>query len=389
MLALSFAEQCCDADYYLYLGKMCAKYGECYENLRPSGSLYWFSIPHRLHLHPSSLIYFHILLTIISIVLSIKACRLLIEQNPPRALSRWGLFVIVPASIVAHWLFLYPVFRHSLSDAPAALFALISVWLLIISPSLSRLRFYTFVLAGIFLGLATWIRAFYLYPVLLMTSAWLLIWLYKKPTDIKWLGFFIVLLPLIFQAWKTYQHTGSVSYIENNLTQEWQATHLNSTAIGYDTLLPAPGSSYRWESDCHAPQGLLDAVKNRDLFSLACTLGGRLNFYLGSYSPSTYTLPSDSGHPVPEEIRTWSLSLLIGNLLAFLITLLFPLIRKNYFTAEQWIAVLFTGLCCIQALLIIPEQRFVIMPMIIVWLLCITHLISIKNGRQTPPSAVF
>jgi len=386
MLSVSFAEQCCDADYYLHLGKMCAKYGECYENLRPMGSLYWFSLPHRLHLHASFLIYLHILLTFVSIWLSVKACSILAEKKSFSPERCW-LWFIVPISIAVHALFLYPAFRHSLSDAPAALFALIAVWLLIISPSLYRWRFFVLVLAGFFLGLAVWIRAFYLYPVILVTFAWLLIWIYKKPFDLKWSGFFIVLAPVIFQTWNTYQHTSNVSYIADSYTQEWQNTHLNSTTIGYDTLLPAPGVSYRWESNCHAPQGLLDAIKNRDLYSLLCTLGGRLNFYLGSYSHLTYTQPSDSGHPVPDEIRTWSTTFLAANLFAIVTALVFVFLRKNHLTAEQWISMLFVLVCCSQSLLIIPEQRFIIMPMILIWLIFFTTLFTINIALQTPPSS--
>ena len=56
---LTFWPQCSDALDYLDLGKQCAGGGACYDTLRPAVTVLWFSLPERLGLPPTALVWFH------------------------------------------------------------------------------------------------------------------------------------------------------------------------------------------------------------------------------------------------------------------------------------------------------------------------------------------
>ncbi|MEZ5494848.1 MAG: hypothetical protein R3E61_09850 [Pseudomonadales bacterium] len=92
--------------------------------------------------------------------------------------------------------------------------------------------------------------------------------------------------------------------------------------------------------------------------------------------------------PDPEVLRPKYLSLLIINTLAIL-TALFFLVRNRQMLLTHpahLVAVSIVIFSFAQALIIIPEQRFVIVPMIFIWLLACTQLFSCVSAKFCQPS---
>jgi len=69
--------------------------------------------------------------------------------------------------------------------------------------------------------------------------------------------------------------------------------------------------------------------------------------------------------------RYWFPSILFANLLAILLCVTLVYQKRHDWTSEHWMTFLLVLLCCAEALIITPEQRFVIAPMIFAWILCI------------------
>lgn len=287
---LQLAAQCCDAHNYLIIGKECATTGQCYDALRPIGATYWFSLPYRFGWNPSSFVYAHLGLMLTSTVLSVVAigqfAKTRITKNP---LSKpWLAALLLLASTIIHLVFLYPVLRHSLADAPAALFALIAIWLLWMTPTDGSGRLFTLLLSGLSFGLAACIRIFYLYPVMAVMAAWVLIWLVNRNrrwADLVLLSAFAI---MIIQVHATWKHAGQLAFLPPDSSQ------VDPISTGIDTVLP--GYMLEWERDtsCKNAKQLLDAISTHDIHSFFCQITGKLDFYLGSYSYLTYWY-SDSG----------------------------------------------------------------------------------------------
>jgi hypothetical protein len=290
-----FLPQTTDAVDYLAFGKACAEWGECYNNLRPVGVVWWFSIPFRLGVPPSTLILAHWCLLIVSWFLSVLACRQLLPasslSNP--VTNRLASLALAGFSLLAHVMFLWPVMFNSLSDAPAATLMLSGLWLLVLSRHSYQLPLLFF--AAVFLGIATSFRLFYLYIVFGLLVIYFLLWAASRQRKWGELVLLLALLPAVAQYWATWKHAGYVSYIAKDSVSTWQTALLNSPAVGYDTVVPvSPLGVY---TDCsRTAGGLITVVEKRDFSGLACFFYHRSRFYLSSYLPYTYI-------PAPENFK--------------------------------------------------------------------------------------
>src|SRR2546426_6068751 len=168
-----FAPQCCDATGYLELGHRCFAEGRCWDGLRPLGMILYASLPDRLGLPQESLIYFNLGLVLVSVLLAAR----FIRAVWPATGTVLG-FMRYPIALVPHVAFLWAVCFNSLSDAPAAAFALSGLWLTCITiverrgPVLASA-------SGLLLGLSAFMRLSYLYPVLLFGAVYAAIAVYR------------------------------------------------------------------------------------------------------------------------------------------------------------------------------------------------------------------
>jgi hypothetical protein len=285
---ISFLPQCCDAQNYLLIGQDCAAKEACYNDLRPLGAGYWFSFPYRFGWPLESMIVANLLLMLGSIVLSLVAIDRLARLKQ-FVLPAWQRTLFLIASTLVHVIFLYPTLRHAITDAPASLFALIGTWLLLATPDKSPRRGITLCCAGLSLGMAAWMRVFYVIPVLVITGLWIIFWLFNHPRKTSDLCL-LSLLPIIASQYlSSWHHTHRIEYLPPNPgLVEW---HMTSIPTGYDTVLP--GYTYAWNAPCVHYTSMQEALDTHDLHSLGCQLIGKLDFYLGSYSALTYWNPDE------------------------------------------------------------------------------------------------
>jgi hypothetical protein len=279
---LAFWPQSSDALDYLDTGRQCAEAGVCYDTLRPVVSVLWFSLPFRLGLPPETLLLMHGVLLLLAAwvwagVLLRLACRSGVRQR--------GLCAVLLLSTTVP--FLLPTFFHPLTDTPAALLVILATgWVLQAESLTGKSAALRYALAGLLLGLAAGFRVFYLYPVLFqiavvvgLTGMWRQ---HRRPLRYLLL---LAVLPMVIQMRATHLYSQEWSYLPSEGTRYWRNTHQHSPVIGYDTLLPE--ESYPWRGS-PACQGLLPALRRQNWRGLACTLGGRLSFLMGSYSSRTY-----------------------------------------------------------------------------------------------------
>lgn len=380
-----FLPQSADAINYLEIGSDCAKgLNGCYDPLRPMGSVLWFSIPYRLGLPPEYIIIGNLLLVLISIILSGFAMQRLVQTlNPHRPKSKILFLILTGFSAAAHLLFLYPVMFNSLADTPAAVFALIAVWTLLLSRSNSSLAILGG--SGAMLGLAAFFRIFYLMPVLIVLAAFGLIW--RRQRRMGQLVFLVALLPILFQCMATYRNYGYFNYLQNK-NMGYSSTHLKGELIGYDTLLPAQGAAdgHPWKLE-GIESGLFSLLWKGNIKDALRLLAGKIEFYLGTYSPRTYLSPPSQGAS-PANMRIWSKTLLLLNLGAIICAIwLFPRLLKVIgpeMHLVSTIAVTIIG----EALLIIPEQRFIIAFQVLMWIAATVALFSFFQSRRSRKEAV-
>lgn len=372
---LEFFPQCCDAGYYLEEGAACAQQaladGACFGQLRPMGSYLWFSLPYRLGLPAESLILAHLLLLLVSVALSSLAYTRLIAKIARRPTSfqrrKWLHAVSFGGiSALVHWVFFYPVIFNSLADAPAAFFTLIAIWLLLLSQTGHRRAMLA--ASGALLGLAAWIRVFYLYPLFFVLSVFLVLWLLDRKRRLGELVFLVALIPVLVQFIVTFQQSGQVSYVGTVQTSQLTDFHLGSTSMGYDTLV-FPTEGHHWPSNCEVENGLIGAWERRDLSEAVCLLGKKAQFYFGSYSPRTYLSRADpASGDLGERIRTWSVGFLALNILAMLSAVWLIVKSRRVGTRGGLVAMLLPVLVLGEALMIIPEQRFMMVFHVSVWI---------------------
>lgn len=285
----NIALQCCDAGDYLTKGVTCAKDGICYGDLRPVGDYLWFSIPTRFGWPEKSLIAANFALATMSICLSVLAQRKLLTAVYNVSAGVLSVFILFVLSFAIHAVFLRPTIFNTLSDPPANALLLGGVWLLILAHFNANnvTRALQFILSGAFLGVAVWLRAFYLYPVLAGIAIYILLWIFSRNKTKTELLFLLALLPIGTQYFVMHQQYGTYSFLEEKSTSRWTNVHLNTPYIGYDTIFPRNG--YFWSPQhCKATLGILNGLKTRDFSGVRCIVAERLYFFLGTYEAETY-----------------------------------------------------------------------------------------------------
>jgi hypothetical protein len=289
MTFIDIAQQCCDADDYLDMGYVCAKAGLCYNALRPAGDTLWFGIPYFFNTSENIFFYLHVFLLLI--VAWTAFCVFTTPSTPgrtdallPRKLTAAGLFM------AAVMILIWPAFFHPLSDTPASLLFLEGCLLALGARyTHNPLGYFS---AGICLGCCTLLRAAYFLPLCIAATVFFVSWLWQTmqnpgKNSAAPIFIFSFMLPLSFQFYTTWKYTGHWSFLSDAHSRQMLHLHLESPAVGYDTALPQTGIF--WSPDCVAHAGLLPSLEKMDLSSFRCILENRLMFYLGSYSPDTYS----------------------------------------------------------------------------------------------------
>lgn len=271
--------QCCDANEYLQLGRLCAD-GQCQDALRPLGTAVWFSLPFRLGIAPEWLVTVHLLLLLLSAALGARAMASLAGNARS---TRTTQALLLP-SLLVHGIWFWPILRVTLSDLPASVLALCGCWLLLLAGEQRRASWQA--LAGaLCLGVACLVRTFFLYPLYGALLAWLLAALVAGRWRAVLPALLVALLPPLLQYNSTWRHSGEWSYLHPRWAQNWSHRHLTDAATGYDTVSATP---YRWYTAPCATSDWLASLQQRDMGGAACLALGRLQFYLGSYSARTF-----------------------------------------------------------------------------------------------------
>lgn len=276
-----FLPQCCDAALYLYQGESCATDNNCYDQLRPIGAQLWFSLPFRLGLPADTLILVHWLLLALSVVFSAVALRALLQRATGTTGSHTVTLVLLLASTCIHVMLFWPVLPLALTDAPATLFILIAVWLLLTNPSARYCA-----LAGLLLGAAAWLRFAWLYPLLGAQACFLVLWCFNRKRQRHQLLLLLALLPVAIQYGATWQRFHLLQYLGPKAYDDLSSEHALSVAAGQESILPQ--QQYLWPTGCAHAVGIDQALHEHDLASALCLMAARFRFAFGSYAPDTY-----------------------------------------------------------------------------------------------------
>ncbi|HSC76093.1 MAG TPA: hypothetical protein VLB90_07655 [Pseudomonadales bacterium] len=152
----------------------------------------------------------------------------------------------------------------------------------------NRARVLLFFLVGICFGLAAWLRAFYLYPVLAGLVVYILLWIFSSKKKWHELLILLALLPVGLQYCVIHREYGTYGYLDDSSTSYWIYNHLNTPYIGFDTVFPRTG--YFWRPQhCTATFGILNGLQEGNYHDAVCVIAERLYFYLGTYKTKTYT----------------------------------------------------------------------------------------------------
>lgn len=352
---LELSAQCCDAGNYLDLGRLCADAGQCWHTYRPGGTIYWFSIPYRLGLDPGVLVGMNIALMLLSALLAPFALRTL--HTSSSGLQKGKLALLFALSLLLHVILFYPVLFNSLIDGPAAACGLTGIWLLLLSRHRQSLLLTA--ASGIFLGICAWMRAFYLYPLAIALTGYTLCWLVSRKRQWRDLVLLVALLPIFFQFYATHKEKGYWSYLDRDSTDMWTAGHLLNNFKSYDTIL-SKNFAYQIGYCGYEYTSLRDTLVNRDVVGILCFMGERSHFYLGSYAPKTYLMNRHE--------RVYSLTFLLVNLSAILLALHLLFTASTIDRKTRCVIFFFVSMSYGQSLVIVPEQRFVLLP-VLLWLL--------------------
>jgi hypothetical protein len=333
------------------------------------------SVPYRLGLPPESLILFNLGLVIVSSCLAARFARTFWPVT-----GRTLGFMRYVIAAFAHVAFLWVMCFNSLSDAPAAAFALSGLWLTC-TTTVGRGGMLAAGAAGALLGLSAFLRVSYLYPVLVLGAVWAVMRACHRCLLARGTAAFLVALiaPLWLQVARTHAHTGSWRYVDSAAESYLLSLHLGSTLYGYDTMVPswqtAPEQPRRFDPDlvvldqgsavgyearsCFEDRpGLLPALHHGDLLGALCLIARRQSFYFGSYAgPGVVYLSSP-------DARVWSPWLCVINGLPLALTLYWLL------TVERRVGII--ALAFVSSLWLIatvsqPEQRFVAPVSIFTW----------------------
>ena len=272
---IDLTRQCCDADGYLSLGYRCAQTNFCYDELRPIGDPLWFSLPYRLGLNENCLFYMQGLLVLL---VGYSLFRLFGKIGPAWALAMAALLIQIG-----------PTFFNSLADTPASLFLVEGLVLALIATQ--REHAGLFFLAGISLGCSALLRAAYFNPLCAAGLVFFIFWFWqtavKKQTALR--NSILILsftLPMTVQFYASWKNMHEWSFASRAQTHAQLNDHLNSTVVGYDTLLIE--SSYYWAPPCAPSKGVWTGIKEGNSAGLFCLLSNRVRFYFGSYAPHTF-----------------------------------------------------------------------------------------------------
>jgi len=288
-MSLEFLPQCCDAIQYLGLADhRCLAAGDCYDSVRPMGSVLWYSWLGYLGFPLEYIIIVHWILLAVSVSMSALAMHHWLRNvkvGDHYLLQRF-FWVALPFSVVIHVFLFWPTIAVSLSDTPAAIFLLIGIWSLFLSQGERRASWLWWGLAGLSFGMAAWIRVFYLYPVLLVLLLWLVVSLARFRQRKSGLIILVALIPILTQVFFTYREYNRIGFLSSSAEKQYSSMHLTMSAAGFDTVMP--GAGYFWMPPCGKKIGISVALEQRDFVTLGCLLWGRLNFYMGSYAKETY-----------------------------------------------------------------------------------------------------
>jgi hypothetical protein len=272
---IDLTRQCCDADGYLSLGYRCAQTNFCYDELRPVGDAFWFSLPYRLGLGQDLLFYMQGFL----LLLVAYSLFTLFRKN-------WLPWTLATAALLVQ---LWPTFFNSLADTPASLLLIEGLLLVLIAAQ--RQQSGLFFTAGIFLGCSTLLRAAYFNPLCIAGLLFFTFWLWQITINKHRHLYHCILLlsftlPMALQIYVSWKNMHEWSFLSSDQTHAQYDAHLNSAVVGYDTLLIE--SSYYWAPSCAPSRGVLTGIKEGNAAGLFCLLSNRVYFYFGSYAPHTF-----------------------------------------------------------------------------------------------------
>ena len=286
------SNQCCDADYYVELGYVCAKTDVCYNFLRPVGAVYWFSLPFRFDVSLDLLFWLQVFMFFVVSLTSWFVLKSISSSyshvSPGKRFLSWFFLNLVIAAL------LWPTFFNTLSDTPASLFFIEGVLLLLLAANNNKAIYY--ILGGLLLGMAVIFRTAYFNPLKLAVFIFLLFKLsvflwnkYKeKNVPFQWMPALVLVcfLPVAVQYWSNWKTTNELVFISKEYSETAIALHLASGSAGYDTVFPQ--NSYNWSPACQNSNGVSQDLRSGNFEGIACLLLGRAYFYLGSFAPRTY-----------------------------------------------------------------------------------------------------
>jgi hypothetical protein len=345
-----------DAAAYLLLGQQCAATGACWDPLRPVGAVLYFSLPYRLGLPAESIVLLNWALLALSVTL---AARVMVALFPvdTRFRTAWAASI----ALVSHLAFMALPACNSLSDVPAAC-------LLLIGLELSALWWRSgspgwLAAAGLSLGAAAFLRAFYLYPVLLAGLALGVSALFRRRLGRALWLLVPCVLPIAIQLTTTYLRTSTLSYLGATTERHWRARHLSSPWYGYDTLVPAQALPYTPSEDKAVSGTLSGPLRSGNVMGTTRLITRRLAFYFGSWVP----LGGVYLHAAKERVTsTWILAL--QALVAGTALLAAALVRPRDGLELPLVAL---GAILVQGLVIVPEARFIMALQVVLWMMAL------------------
>ena len=346
---------CTDAAVYLSLGHAAATTGTHWNNLRPIGAIQYFSIPYRLGLPPESIILANVALALLSSWLGYLALGSLTNHSLNRA-TRW-LCVIVPAL-----LFMAVPSGYALTDVPAASFALIGTWSLILAQR--RPNGWVEFAGGLFLGLAVIFRIAYLNPVLATALVYVFYRLRQTSFPKSLMLAFVcgLLLTVGPQYYLTFMQTGHWSLVDRQIMSDstaYELTSYLSKTAGIDFDTDCIASPRLYNTACvDASLSLKGAMESGDIAGLSCLFTKRQYFYFGSYEPGFIYYP-DVLH---KSLRTFSPAIAFVNVLLLAFSTIFVLVAKKDCRPILLVASLFVALNWATATIVHSEFRYMMVP---------------------------
>jgi hypothetical protein len=364
-MPLEFAPQCCDADFYLMLGQGCAdSLSWCWHPLRPIGAQLYFSLPFRLGLAKQWLIPLNALLVLASVWIGTLALGALVSKR-----ERWHTIFFALACGAVHVFFVFGLIRNSLSDLPAAVGVLASIWMLVLGTLREDKRLY--VASGAALGMGVITRAFYLYPALANVALVCLLTARKKPARALGLRFAIAFAaPIALQFYVTHAFTHDWSFIDRASTKAGEQLHFETITYGYDTLLPARGYRYDAAECFHESATMADAFRRHEWGEALCLVARRQWFYFGSYTTTGKVYLTDAAE------RRFSTMFLAANVLAALAAVAFVFRTVKRLPILLALAAML-GCIWAEGSGIIPEARFMVVLYVAMWLVAIAFAVDL------------